>query len=297
MELFAHPYLLAVGGVLVVMVLMRLMKPRGNAKRKFGGKVVVITGASSGLGEELSIQLSKFAPKLVLAARRIDRLEELKKRCLTAGAAEVLLVQTDVSKQEDCKRLIDDTLAKLKTIDVLFLNAGVAMSTTLFKASTPDVLENVMKINYHGAVNTAFYALPMLRKSNGHIVVTSSVMSTFITRGTSAYAASKAALNAFFDSLRLEEKRNKVNVTIICPGHVETEIQKKSLGADGKPLNSDDTKKLGFEVSLNDAVRQMIDATASNEWRRVYTLGGKFFVRLRAAFPQWFDEWITANMF
>jgi len=274
-----------------------VLRPKPNYKKKFTGKVVVITGASSGIGEELAVQLSAFKPKLVLAARRVDRLEELKKKCIAKGAEEVLLVATDVAVKDECKKLVDQTVAKFGGIDVLYCNAGIGMASTLFKLQSPDVLEQVMSVNFNGAVNTTFYALPYLRKSNGHIIVTSSVFSYFISRGTSAYAASKAAVNSFFDSVRLEEARNKVKVTVICPGHVATEIQKQAMGSDGKPIGKQESQNLGFEVSLHDAAKIMIDSTAYEEWRVIYTYGGDFFCRLRAVFPELFDRTITKAMY
>jgi len=273
------------------------LRPKPNYKKKFTGKVVVITGASSGIGEELAVQLSVFKPKLVLAARRVDRLEELRKKCLSKGAEEVLLVATDVGVKDECKRLVEETVSKFGSIDVLYCNAGVGMASTLFKLQSPDVIEQVMNVNFNGAVNTTFYALPYLRKSNGHIVVTSSVFAYFISRGTSAYAASKAALNSFFDSVRLEEARNKVKVTVICPGHVATEIQKQAMGADGKPLGKQEDQNLGFAVSLQEAAKIMVDSTASEEWRMIYTYGANFFCRLRAVFPELFDRTITRVLY
>jgi len=289
-DLLAHPYLLAAGVIVTLFLLLRLIRSGGNPQKKFGGKVVIITGASSGLGEELAVQLSKYAPKLVLAARRVELLDKLKKRCEDSGATEVLAVATDVGKKEDCQRLVQAAVKKFGAIDVLFCNAGIAMSTTLFKAESPDVLEDVMRINYHGAVNTAFYALPELRKSAGHIVVTSSVLAFIITRGASAYAASKAALNSFFSTLRLEEKRNRVKVTIVCPGHVDTDLQKFMLGPDGKPVHQTETRNLGFRVPLTDAVRRMVRATAANEELVIYTFGANVLCRLRAAFPVFVDN-------
>jgi len=185
---------------------------------------------------------------------------------------------------------------KFSTVDVLYCNAGIGMASTLFKMETPDTLEQVMNTNFMGAVNTTFYALPHLRKSNGHIIVTSSVFAYFVTRGTSAYAASKAAVNAFFSSVRLEEARNKIKVTIICPGHVTTEIQKNSLGADGKP-SGNEVGNLGFEVSLKEAARIMLDATALEQWQVIYTYSANVLCRLRVAFPETFDRYITRALY
>jgi len=260
--------------------------PSPNYKKKFENKVVVITGASSGIGYELAKQLSAYHPKLVLAARTVDKLETLKQECETLGAKEVLLVATDVSKTSDCKNLVEQTVKKFNVIDVLFLNAGVALATTVQKAENPEVLAQIMKTNYFGATETAFYALPHLRDSGGHIVVTSSVVSKLVLRGASAYCASKAAVNSFFDCLRKEERN--INITIVCPGYVPTEVVANSLTGDGS--KSGRSHKLHFPMQLKPAVQLMISSVASNKMEVWYTLPATILMSLRGGFPNAIDR-------
>jgi len=263
-----------------------LTKGSPNYKGKFGGKVVVITGASSGIGYELAKQLSAYKPKLVLAARTTDKLESLKKECLQAGAEDVLLVSTDVSKRDQCKRLIDQTVEKFQTINVLFLNAGVAQACQVSKITDPEVMEQIIRTNYFGAVDTAFYALPYLRKENGHIAVTSSVVSKLTMFGASSYCASNAALNSFFDTLRKEEKN--IKITVLCPGYVPTDVVKNSLTGDGTP--SGRNHSLHFVTPLKAAVQIMLEAVAANRWEVWYTWGGCITMTLRGAFPNFMDR-------
>lgn len=261
--------------------------PAPNYDRKYKDKVVVITGASSGIGWELAQKLSKFRPKLVIAARSEGKLNELKDICIKQGAKEVLTVVTDVSKRADCKNLVDKAVEKFNAIDVLFLNAGVSQAAKV-KDSTPEVLDQIMKTNYSGAVDTAFYALPALRKSKGHIVVTSSVVQRLVMAGTSAYCASKAAVSAFFDCLRIEESRAGVKVTVLCPGFVPTGVVENSLTGNGEKFGK--TKSLPFRMELGPAVQLAIDAVASNKLEVWYTLPATAIMMLRGFAPNLCDR-------
>jgi len=258
-------------------------------EKKFRGKVVLITGASSGLGKELAEQLSVYAPKLVLVARQVDKLNELKASCEKLGAEQVFVIQADVSKPEDCKKLVEDTVAHFSDIHVLFLNAGVAQSDRIRNVKDPSVLKQIMDTNYFGSTNVAFYALPAIRKTKGHIVVTSSVVSKLIMVGGAAYCASKAAVNSFFDCLRIEEFKNGVKVTIVCPGYVPTDILKNSLNGEGQP-QKETGKALKFAMGLKPAVQKMIHSCVSNKLEVWYTLQGTLAMGFRGAFPNLFDR-------
>jgi len=251
--------------------------------KKFGGgKVVVIVGASSGIGEELAYQLSQYKPKLVLAARRLEKLQDIKKKCESIGAT-VLTVQADVSLQADCKKIVDTTLEHYQKLDILFLNAGVAMTTSLFKMKDPEPLKTVFETDLLGAVYTSFYALPALRVSKGHIVVTSSAYGKIPDLGISAYSASKHGLHGFFDCLRGEETRNNIHVTLVCPGYIKTPIHDRSLGSDGKEVGSHKKRTLLAltETSLRPAVHNILQATASNQSEIYFPFLVNFAVHLR----------------
>jgi len=263
-----------------------------NYRRKFEGKCVVIIGASSGIGEELAVQVSKFKPKLVLAARRVNQLKEVEKRCIAAGAASVTVVPADVSKKENCREIIEKAVEENGTIDVLFLNAGIGLTATLFSIKEPEVLEKVFNVDFFGAMYPAFYALPHLRKSQGHIVVTSSVYGKLPVKGASAYCAAKHALHGFFDSLRMEESRNRIRVTLACPGYVSTPIHDNSLGGNGKQVGSHKKSSSSWaEIPLSKASRAILKATASNEKEIVIPLLVQVAVCLRGILgPSLFDR-------
>eukprot|EP01127_Copromyxa_protea_P001299 TRINITY_DN11324_c0_g1_i1.p2 TRINITY_DN11324_c0_g1~~TRINITY_DN11324_c0_g1_i1.p2 ORF type:complete len:291 (-),score=92.91 TRINITY_DN11324_c0_g1_i1:48-920(-) len=261
--------------------------PAPNYDRKYKDKVVVITGASGGLGWELARQLSKFRPKLVVAARNEAKLAELKEICLKLGAKEVLTVPTDVSDRDACKNLVEKTRAKFGAIDVLFLNAGVSQASFASKTDNK-VLDSIMKTNFYGAVDTALFALEDIRKAKGHIVVTSSVVQRLVLPGASAYCASKAAVSAFFDCLRTEEARNGVKVTVLCPGFVPTGVVENSLTGTGEKLGK--TKSLPFRMELVPAVKLAIDSVASNKMEVWYTPLATAVMMFRGFAPNLMDR-------
>eukprot|EP01126_Amoeba_proteus_P010084 TRINITY_DN13910_c0_g1_i5.p1 TRINITY_DN13910_c0_g1~~TRINITY_DN13910_c0_g1_i5.p1 ORF type:complete len:162 (+),score=29.93 TRINITY_DN13910_c0_g1_i5:561-1046(+) len=146
----------------------------------------------------------------------------------------------------------------------------------------------IMRTNYFGATETAMFALEALRKSQGHIVVTSSVVSRLVNTGCSAYCASKAALNAFFDCLRIEEFKSGIKVTIICPGFVPTNIVENSLTGTGE--KSGKKKSLPFRMELIPAVQKAVDTVASDKLEVWYTFSGTLAMMLRGVAPNFTDR-------
>jgi short-subunit dehydrogenase len=201
----------------------------------FTDKVIVVTGASEGIGRALCLALAPQRPKLAIAARNEERLNELMKEVESKGA-QVLIVPTDVTGEEACKRLIRVTIEKWGSMDVLVNNAGRTMWTNFEDITDTSIFEKMMQLNYLGSVYCTYYALPYLKKSKGLIVAVSSVAGLTGVPTRTAYAASKHALFGFFDSLRIELDGTGVNVTMIAPDFVLSEIHRRALGYDGKPL-------------------------------------------------------------
>jgi len=223
----------------------------------FKGKVVVVTGASSGIGEELAIQYGKLGASLVLSARRVDRLEALKTRIQETGDCKVVIVPTDVSVPGDCEKLIKETIKAFGKLDLLVLNAGVSGGNMTLE-EFPDLSRHVylMNTNYFGCVVPTYFALPHLRKTRGQIVAISSLAAYNPTAKRTAYAPTKAALNSFYDNLRLEMS-NEVALTVVCPGYVATEIhdtimQQQKLTRNLKVfMTSAECARLTIESGLN----------------------------------------------
>jgi NAD(P)-dependent dehydrogenase (short-subunit alcohol dehydrogenase family) len=186
----------------------------------FRDQVVVITGASSGIGRALALQLAEQETRLALAARRAGLLEAVAQECRQAGARAVA-VPTDVGRQEQCRALVERTISHYGRIDMLVNDAGISGPALAF-ADMKDLgpLEESLRINFLGAANCTYYALPYLKQSRGRIVGVSSLAGRSGIPNRSAYSAGKHALTGFFDSLRVELVDTGVSVTMIYPDYV-----------------------------------------------------------------------------
>lgn len=201
----------------------------------FFSKIVVITGASEGVGRALALELAADRPRLVLAARSADRLAATAVECRARGA-EVLEVPTDVSERAQCERLIEHAAAAFGGIDALVNNAGITMWSRFDAITDPAVFERLIAVNYLGSVYLTAAALPHLKRSRGLIVAIASVAGLTGVPERTGYAASKHAMVGFFDSLRIELAGSGVDVTVVAPDFVVSEIHKRAVGADGRPL-------------------------------------------------------------
>ncbi|KAF9622313.1 hypothetical protein IFM89_031116 [Coptis chinensis] len=187
------------------------------------GKVVLITGASSGIGEQLAYEYAKKGACLALVARREKQLREVAAKARKLGSPDAITLCADVSKSVDCKRFVEETVYHFGRLDHLVNNAGI-ISAFYFEESA-DVTSSlpVMDVNFWGSVYPTHMALPHLKKSKGKILVIASVSGWLYGPNISFYAASKAALLNFFDTLRVEFG-SSVKVTIASPGFVESEM-------------------------------------------------------------------------
>lgn len=194
-------------------------------------QVVIITGASSGIGAALAHELGKLGAKLVLAAR-----DESKLQAIALQYPDSLVVQTDVTDETQCKNLIDKTIEKFGKIDVLVNNAGISMSVMFEDIKDLSLFRKIMDVNYFGTVYCTYYALPHIKKSQGQLVAVSSVTGKNGVPTRTAYAASKHAMQGFFDSLRVELMGTDVNVLVISPGYVQSEVRIRALGSDAEAI-------------------------------------------------------------
>ncbi|WVZ78083.1 hypothetical protein U9M48_025848 [Paspalum notatum var. saurae] len=189
------------------------------------GKVVLITGASSGIGEQLAYQYAMKRSSLVLVARRESSLRQVADRALELGAPDVIVLPGDVAKPDDCNRFVQAAISHYDRLDHLVCNAGIA-SVGVFE-EIPDVTNytSQLDVNFWGSVQTTFAALPHLKRSRGKIVVTASATGWNPVPRMSFYNAANAALINFFETLRTE-LGNQVRITIVTPGWVESEMSK-----------------------------------------------------------------------
>ncbi|MBI5529141.1 MAG: SDR family oxidoreductase [Deltaproteobacteria bacterium] len=204
---------------------------------EFTDRVIIVTGASEGIGRALCVALAPQGPRLVLAARNRERLGSLKAEVESLGAR-ALVVPTDVTIEAECRSLVEKTVADRGAIDALVANAGGTMWARLDEVTDTGIFERLMRLNYLGAAWCTYYALPHLKKSKGRIVAISSAAGLTGVPTRTGYAASKHAMMGFFDSLRIELFGTGVTVTIVAPYFVVSEIHRRALGPDGKPLGT-----------------------------------------------------------
>jgi short-subunit dehydrogenase len=202
---------------------------------RFAGKVVLISGASEGIGRSLALVLAAERPRLALNARSAARLEETSSECRARGA-EVLTLPADVSQREAGTRLVARTIERFGTLDALVNNAGTTMWSRFDAVSDFGMFERLLEVNYLGAVYLTAAALPHLKRSRGLIVAVASLAGLTGVPERTGYAASKHALVGFFESLRIELRGSGVDVTIVAPDFVLSEMHRRAAGPDGRPL-------------------------------------------------------------
>ena len=195
------------------------------------GKIVVITGASSGLGEATARMLSAHGATVVLGARRVERIVALADE-LVRGGGQALALQTDVTRSEDVQRLVDGAVEKYGRIDVMINNAGLMPSSPLERLKIAD-WDRMIDVNIKGVLYGIAAALPhMQQRKSGHIVNVSSVAGHKVRAGTAVYSATKHAVRVLTEGLRQEVKAYNIRTTIVAPGAVATELPDSVTEAD-----------------------------------------------------------------
>jgi len=212
------------------------------------GKVVIITGASSGIGESLAYEYAKRGACLVLAARRERSLQEVAETARDLGSPDVIVVRADVSKVEDCRRVVDQTMNHFGRLDHLVNNAGITSVAMLEEVEDVTDFRAIMDVNFWGFVYMTRFAAPYLRNSRGRIVVLSSSASWLPAPRMSFYNASKAAIAQFFETLRVEFGPD-IGITLVTPGFIESELtQGKFLNKGGRLVVDQDMRDV--QVSM-----------------------------------------------
>jgi short-subunit dehydrogenase len=197
----------------------------------FTNRRIWITGASSGIGEALAVAFHRAGAKLILSARREDELKRVQGLC--GGEANTRILPMDVTHAEELPGKAREALGMFGGIDILVLNAGVSQRS-LVKDTSMAVYRSIMETNFFGPVGLAQALLPsMLENKSGHIVVISSLVGKFSTPLRSGYSASKHSLHGFFDALRAEVARQGIQVTLVCPGFIQTNVSLNALKGDG----------------------------------------------------------------
>jgi short-subunit dehydrogenase len=239
----------------------------------YEGKVVVVTGASQGIGRALVIELAAQRPRLVLAARDAAALAAVA-AAGTARGAEILVVPTDVTSEASCRALVERTVERFSRLDVLVNNAGIGMLARFDEVVDLRPYEQLMRVNYLGSVYPTYHALPHLKASRGQIVAISSLAGLNGVPLRTAYAATKHAQIGFFDSLRVELRGSGVAVTIVCPYFVRSEIRRRSAGPDGRTVPASPVHE-GEIMTAEECARRTVRAMEHRQRMLVMTLKGR----------------------
>jgi short-subunit dehydrogenase len=229
----------------------------------FAAKVVLVTGASEGIGRALALELAGRGAHLALCARNAARLAELAAACSARGGA-ALAVPGDVSQPQDCRQMVSATVAHYGGLDALVNNAGFTMWARFDALSELSVFERLLAVNYLGAVRMTAAALPHLRTRAGLLVAVASVAGLTGVPERSGYAASKHAMVGFFESLRIELAGSGVDVCIVAPDFVASEIHRRAIGAAGTALGMTPLREARI-MSAERCARLIADAMARRQ--------------------------------
>ena len=263
------------------------------SKKNMKNKVVIISGASSGIGKALAEEFSKRGSKVVMAARNLDKLNEIAS-ILKQNNQHILTVKTDVSKEDQCKRLVEKTIETFGQIDILINNAGISMRA-LFEELDLKVIKDLMDVNFWGTIYCTKYALPYLLKSHGSVVGVSSIGGYKGLPGRTGYSASKFAIHGFLEVLRIENLKKNLHVMIACPGFTSSNIRNTALGKDGNQQGEsprDESKMMSAEK----VAVYIANAIKKRKRSLILTNQGKMTVLLNKFIPYYLDKMVYKHM-
>ena len=252
----------------------------------FKDKVIVVTGASSGIGLASARHFGRCGAKVVMAARRLETLLEL---APSVGPEEnVLCVRCDVSSEADCKALIEAAVARFGGIDILVNNAGLSMRA-MFKDLDLKVIHSLMDVNFWGTVQCTKYALPYLLETKGQVVGVISIAGFSALPARTGYSASKYAVRGFLDTIRIEHLKDGLNVLVFAPGYTESNVRKAALTADGSPQGETPLKEEKL-MSAEDCALHLAKGLEKRKSQVVLTGLGKATVLAHNLFPRLTDK-------
>ncbi|RAK00459.1 short-subunit dehydrogenase [Larkinella arboricola] len=257
------------------------------------GKVVLITGASSGIGRALAFAFGRQQARIVICARRVESLETVSQE-LTRSGIENVGIQADVSVEEDVRKLIDATIERYGRLDILINNAGITMRSMVLDME-PDVIRKVMDINFMGTVYATRYALPHILKTRGSIVGISSIAGYRGLPVRSGYSASKFAMNGFLEALRTELLNTGVHVLVACPGFTTSNIRYSALNSEGQVAGEtvrDETQMMSAEECAD----HILKAVKRRKRDLILTAQGKLVVFLNKLFPAFTDRMVYKTL-
>ena len=264
-------------------------------KDMFRGQVVIVTGASSGIGRSCALQLAGQGAKVALAARRADLLEQVAAECRQRGG-EALVVPTDISDEVQCEALVEKTVAAFGQINMLVNNAGLAASALFDEFPDLKLFKRTMDVNFYGAAYCTYYALPHLKRTGGRVVMISSLGGKAALPYNTPYCSSKFALHGFSDTLRMELKPHGVSVTVVCPSWVATGFHEAQMDKNGTPRGPRGRAYYKKNTMTSDRCAQIVLDAAFKRRREVLMSIGGLAVWLKVIAPSLVD-WLSVKMF
>lgn len=253
----------------------------------FKDKVIIITGASSGIGLATARLFAGMGAKLSLAARSIDRLESLASE-LTDDRSRILCIKTDVSVEEDCRRLIEETVRRFGKIDILINNAGISMRAPFLDVNL-EVIEKLMNVNFWGTVYCSKYALPEILKTKGSIAGVISTAGYVAIPGRTGYVTSKYAIRGFLETLRIEHLYDGINILVFAPGYTASNVRNAALLADGSPQGYS-PKDEGKLMSAEKVAEKLAYGLYRRKKEMILTALGYWDIWLYRRFPRLMDR-------
>jgi short-subunit dehydrogenase len=258
---------------------------------KVADQVVWLTGASSGMGEQLAYQLCAKGAKLVLSSRRKEALEVVKSKCKGKYAQEIAVVPLDLAQPETLAEKAKEVYSSMGRVDVLINNGGISQRSLVSNTSM-EVYRKIMQVDFFAAVQLSKLVLPhMLKQKRGRHVVITSATGIISTPYRSAYAAAKHALHGFYDALHAETFDQNVKVTLICPGFVQTQVSYNALTGEGNKRNEHDRQILNG-MTAEKAARKIIFALEKD--KAEYCFGG--FTEMAGIYLKRFLPGVYARM-
>jgi dehydrogenase/reductase SDR family member 7B len=260
---------------------------------KFKNKVVVITGATSGIGEACAMAFGKEGAQVVITGRSQIKLDNSLLKLQKEGVDAIGIV-ADAALEEDNRKMAEKAISHFGKIDILINNAGISMRA-LFQDLDIEVFKKVMDINFWGAVYATKYCLDSITKEKGSIIGISSINGYRGTPARTAYTASKFAMNGFFESLRTELLKKDVHVLVACPGFTTSNIRLNALLADGTPQGASPRDEAKM-MSAEEVAAYIVAATVKRKREIVLTTQGKLAVFLNKWIPGIMDGVVYNQM-
>lgn len=252
------------------------------------GSRIILTGASEGIGRALALELAGRGARLALAARDRGRLDSVAQECRARGG-EALAIPTDVTSTQDLEWLVGETVKAFGGIDVVVHNAGITMWSRFDALEDLSILERLMEVNYLAPARLTKLTLPHLRESRGLIVAVASLAGLTGVPERSGYAASKHAMIGFFDSLRIELAGTGVDVSVVAPDFVVSEIHKRAIGPDGEPLGQSPMMQSKI-MTAEECARRIARAIGKRQRLLLMSTRGKFGRWIRLVAPALVDR-------